>query len=326
MMRLPENARNLIWTDAEGENRMGNNVNAPKPKKRKKIGSYVPYYVLLAPFLIAFITLTVLPILGSIFLSFTDFNMVQMPKWNGIGNYLRLFFQDDIFKIDIKNTLLIAIVTGPTGYILSFVIAWFINEFGRKMRTFLTFIMYAPALCGNAFFLWTFIFSADSGGLLNTLLSNLGLINDPIAWLSDTNYNMMVVMIVTIWNSFGVGFLSFRAGLQSLDSTYYEAAAIDGLRNRWQELYYVTFPQMGPQLLFGAVNAIAGAFGVGAINKALTGYPSTNYSTDTIVLHMQDHGNIRFEMGYASTIAVVLFVMMVVTNYIVKKALKRFTA
>ena len=326
MMRLPENARNLIWTDAEGENRMENNVNAPKPKKRKKIGSYVPYYVLLAPFLIAFITLTVLPILGSIFLSFTDFNMVQMPKWNGIGNYLRLFFQDDIFKIDIKNTLLIAIVTGPTGYILSFVIAWFINEFGRKMRTFLTFIMYAPALCGNAFFLWTFIFSADSGGLLNTLLSNLGLINDPIAWLSDTNYNMMVVMIVTIWNSFGVGFLSFRAGLQSLDSTYYEAAAIDGLRNRWQELYYVTFPQMGPQLLFGAVNAIAGAFGVGAINKALTGYPSTNYSTDTIVLHMQDHGNIRFEMGYASTIAVVLFVMMVVTNYIVKKALKRFTA
>lgn len=325
-MRSPENARNSIWTDAEGENRMGNNMNAPKPKKRKKIGSYVPYYVLLAPFLIAFITLTVLPILGSIFLSFTDFNMVQMPKWNGIGNYLRLFFQDDIFKIDIKNTLLIAIVTGPTGYILSFVIAWFINEFGRKMRTFLTFIMYAPALCGNAFFLWTFIFSADSGGLLNTLLSNLGLISDPIAWLSDTNYNMMVVMIVTIWNSFGVGFLSFRAGLQSLDSTYYEAAAIDGLRNRWQELYYVTFPQMGPQLLFGAVNAIAGAFGVGAINKALTGYPSTNYSTDTIVLHMQDHGNIRFEMGYASTIAVVLFVMMVVTNYIVKKALKRFTA
>lgn len=305
---------------------MGNNMNAPKPKKRKKIGSYIPYYVLLAPFLIAFITLTVLPILGSIFLSFTDFNMVQMPKWNGIGNYLRLFFQDDIFKIDIKNTLLIAIVTGPTGYILSFVIAWFINEFGRKMRTFLTFIMYAPALCGNAFFLWTFIFSADSGGLLNTVLSNLGLISDPIAWLSDTKYNMMVVMIVTIWNSFGVGFLSFRAGLQSLDSTYYEAAAIDGLRNRWQELYYVTFPQMGPQLLFGAVNAIAGAFGVGAINKALTGYPSTNYSTDTIVLHMQDHGNIRFEMGYASTIAVVLFVMMVVTNYIVKKALKRFTA
>ena len=305
---------------------MEKNATDKSSGKRKRIGSYAPYYILLAPFLIAFITLTVIPILGSIFLCFTDFNMVQLPKWTGIENYLRLFFQDDIFKIDIKNTLLIAIVTGPTGYILSFVIAWFINEFGQKTRTFLTFIMYAPALCGNAFFLWTFIFSADSGGLLNTVLTNLGLIDSPIAWLSDTKYNMTVVMIVTIWNSFGVGFLSFRAGLQSLDSTYFEAAAVDGLHNRWQELYYVTFPQMGPQLLFGAVNAIAGAFGVGAINKTLTGYPSTNYSTDTIVLHMQDHGNIRFEMGYASTIAVVLFLMMIITNYIVKKALKRFTA
>lgn len=281
---------------------------------------------MLAPFLIFFIALTAVPILGSICLSFTDFNMVKFPKFSGIDNYIRLFFQDDIFKIDIKNTLLIAIITGPIGYILSFVMAWFINEFSKRTRTFLTFIMYAPALCGNAFFLWAYIFSADSGGLLNSILSNLGLIHDPVAWLSDPEYSMTVVLIVTIWNSFGVGFLSFRAGLQSLDSTFYEAAAIDGLKNRWQELYYVTFPQMGPQLMFGAVNAIAGAFGVGAINKALTGYPSTNYSTDTIVLHMQDHGNIRYEMGYASAIAVVLFGMMVLTNNIFKKMLRKFTA
>ena len=291
-----------------------------KPKNKN-----IPYYVMLSPFLIVFIIFMLIPVLSIIVLSFTDFNMLQMPNFVGADNYIRLLLEDQVFMIDIRNTLQLALITGPIGFILSFIIAWLINEFGRKLRSFLTLVMYAPALCGNVFFVWMFIFSSDSKGLINNELIKMGIIHDPILWLSDPKYSLTVVMIVTLWMSFGVGFLSFLAGLQSLDRTFYEAAAIDGLKNRWQELYYVTFPQMGPQLLFGSVMAISGAFAVGSINQAMTGFPSTNYSTDTIVLHIQDYASIRFEMGYASAIAVVLFVMMLLSWYLVTKLLGKFT-
>ncbi len=224
-----------------------------------------------------------------------------------------------------KNTLIYALVSGPVGFILSFVIAWFINELSRGLRTIITFVVYSPALVGNIFFIWLYIFSSDSRGLLNDTLMKLGIITDPIEWLSNTKYAFGIVMIVIIWMSFGTGFLSFVAGLKGLDRTYYEAAAIDGLKNRWQELYYVTFPQMGPQLMFGAVMSISGAFAVGSVNQALTGSPSTDYCTHTILLHMTDYATTRFEMGYASAIAVVLFAMMLLFYIIVHKVLSKFS-
>lgn len=297
-----------------------------KPKRRPGfIRQALPFYLMLVPFMVVFVLFMLLPVLMAVVISLTDFNMLQAPSFVGLRNYLRLFFEDDVFLIDIKNTLILAIVTGPIGYVLSFVVAWFINEFGRRVRQIFTLIMYAPVLCGNVYLIWTFIFSSDSRGFLNDLLFKLGLIRDPVAWLTNPQYNLAVVAIVTVWLSFGAGFLSFISGLQSLDRTYYEAAAIDGLRNRWQELYYVTFPQMKQFLLFGAVMSISSAFSVGAVNKALTGFPSTNYSTDTIVLHIMDYGTIRFEMGYASAIAVVLFAMMLLAWVLVNKALSKFS-
>ncbi len=294
--------------------------------KAKSWRKNIPFIVMLTPFLIIFVLFMLLPVLMAVALSMTDFNMLQMPSFVGAANYIRLFFEDDVFMIDIKNTLILAVITGPIGYILSFVVAWFINEFGRQMRRLFTLVMYAPVLCGNIYFIWLYIFSADSRGFLNDMLFKRGMIRDPMSWLTDTRYNLAVVTIVTIWLSFGAGFLSFISGLQSLDRTYYEAAAIDGLKNRWQELYYVTFPQMKQFLLFGAVISISGAFSVGAVNQALTGFPSTNYSTDTILLHIMDYGQIRFEMGYASAIAVVLFGMMLGAWAIVRKALNKFSA
>ena len=296
---------------------------------KRKAGGWrknVPFIVMLMPFLIVFVLFMLLPVLIAVVLSFTDFNMLQVPSFVGAANYIRLFFEDDVFMIDIKNTLILAAITGPIGYILSFVVAWFINEFGRRLRQLFTLVMYAPVLCGNIYFIWLDIFSSDSRGFLNDLLFKMGLIRDAISWLADTRYNLAVVAIVTVWLSFGAGFLSFISGLQSLDRTYYEAAAIDGLKNRWQELYYVTFPQMKQFLLFGAVMSISSAFSVGAVNQALTGFPSTNYSTDTILLHIMDYGSIRFEMGYASAIAVVLFGMMLGAWALVKKALNKFSA
>ncbi len=301
-----------------------------KPKSNKTISakwaSMVPYYVLLLPFLLFYIVFMIIPIFSSVALSFTDFNMVSLPHFVGANNYIRMFTEDPVFMTALKNTIIFAIVIGPVGYILSFVMAWLINETPKSIRSILTLIVYSPVLSGNIYFIWQYIFSSDSRGFLNNFLIQLGILRDPISWLSDTKYNFTVCIIVALWMNFGSGFLSFIAGLQSLDPSYYEAAAIDGLKNRWQEMFYVTFPQMGPQLLFGAVMSISSAFAVGAVNAALTGNPSTNYSTHTILLHMTDYGSVRFEMGYASALAVVLFAIMLLSWLLINKLLSRYSA
>ena len=283
------------------------------------------FYLMLFPFCLLFFTFTVLPVLSSVFLSFTSFDMVQAPKWVGVENYIRMFLEDDIFIKALKNTLLFAVITGPVGYLLSFVTAWLINELPHAIRSFITLIMYAPTLAGNVYFIWQFIFADDSKGFINNILIQIGILSDPIKWLTNTKYNFTVVLIVVIWMSLGAGFLSFVAGFQSLDRSYYEAGAIDGVNNRFQEMFYITLPQMAPQLLFGAVMSISSAFAVGNQCSALTGFPSTNYSTHTLLLHMTDYGTTRFEMGYASAIAVVLFIIMMASWLAVNRVLKRYS-
>lgn len=293
-------------------------------RRRDILQSKLPTVVFLAPFLILFCVFTVIPILSSVVLSFTYFNMLETPSFIGFENYIRMFFDDDVFLIALRNTMVFALITGPIGYILSFVFAWLINEFGRGMRTLLTIVFYGPSLAGNVYFIWTYIFSGDSVGFMNSLLMRMGIIRDPIQWLTDANYNMSVVIIVVLWLSMGAGFLAFVAGLQSMDKSLYEAASIDGIKNRFQELWYITLPQMVPQLLFGAVMTISTSFAVGYECMNLTGFPSTDYSTHTLVLHIMDFGSIRFEMGYASAIAVILFAIMLVFWMIVNKTLSKW--
>lgn len=276
--------------------------------------------------LILFLFFTVIPIICAVVLSFTDFDMVQTPIFIGIKNYLTLFLDDEIFMKSLVNTLFYAVVTGPIGYLLSFVVAWLITETSKVTRSFLTLVFYAPSLAGNVFMIWTYLFSGDSYGLINSFLLSSGLISSPIQWLTDPQYNFISVIIVVLWMSMGAGFLSFVAGFQQLNKELFEAGAIDGIRNRWQELWHITLPQMVPQLLIGAVLSISSSFAIGYQNAALTGNPSTDYSTHTILLHMLDYGNVRFEMGYASTIAVVLFVLMIATWYIINKALRSFSS
>lgn len=268
-------------------------------------------YFLLAPFFLIFTLFVFVPVVAAVVLSFTNFDMVQAPEFIGFTNYARLFLDDPIFNTAVSNTILFAVITGPLGFIASFIFAWLINELEPRVRSALTFVFYAPALAGGAVFtIWKFIFSGDMYGFINSQLMKIGLIKDPIQWLTDVNYNFEVVVLVIIWLSMGAGFLSFIAGLQGLNSAYFEAGAIDGITNRWQELWYITLPQMVPQLLFGAVMSISASFAVGAQSIELTGMPSTDYSTHTILIHMIDYGTIRFEMGYASAIAVVLFTTM----------------
>lgn len=277
-------------------------------------------YALLLPFLILFFLMTVLPVISSIFLSFTDFDMVSLPSFSGLKNYIRMFLEDDIFPKVLKNTILLAILTGPAGFLSSFVLAWLINEFKPMLRTVFSFLFYAPSLAGGIF-VWQTIFSSDAYGYFNSILLSTGLINEPVAWLSSTKFIVPIVVIVQIWQSLGVSFLANLSGLQNVNNELFEAGAIDGIRNRWQELWYITLPGMKSMLLFSAVMQIAGAFSISGIIQQLAGYPTVNYAADTIVSYLSDVGNIKYEMGYASTLSVMLFIMMILTRGITNKLL-----
>ncbi len=281
-------------------------------------------YVMMLPFLIFFTLFTIIPVGASMVLSFTRYDVLNDPIFIGWDNYLRMFLEDGVFMIALKNTLQFAIITGPVGYILCFVFAWFINDLPPYARAFFTVVFYAPTLA-NVYFIFQYIFSADMYGLVNSVLMNLGILDQPIAWLTNTAYMLNIVIIVQLWCSLGTGFLSFVAGLQNLDPSLAEAGAIDGVRNRFQELFYITLPQMGGMLMFGAVMQIASAFAVGAISTAMLGNPSVDYAGHTLVLHIADFGNTRFELGYASAIAVVLFLLMIFTKALINKLLARFS-
>lgn len=277
----------------------------------------------MSPYMIIFFLFTVIPVVLSLGLSFFYFNMLEFPRFVGWQNYSRLFLNDDIFMIALKNTLLFAVITGPISYVACFVFAWIINELSPKVRAFMTLIFYAPAISGNVFFIWLIIFSGDSYGYLNGFLMKSGFILEPVQWLLDEKYILPIVMIVQLWLSLGTSFLAFIAGLQTIDRTLIEAGAVDGIKNRWQELWYITLPSMRPQLMFGAVMQITASFAVADISIALAGFPSVNYAAHTVVTHLMDFGTIRFEMGYASAIATVLFFLMIGSNKLTQKVLRK---
>ena len=271
-------------------------------------------YAMLLPFMSLFIIFTVVPVVMSLPMGFTNFNMIETPKFVGLSNFYTLFLNDDVFLIAVRNTLIFAIFTGPFSYILSFIIAWLINEMNAFLKTFFTFVFYAPSMTTSVYVTWQLILSGDSYGYLNAVLIDLGILNEPAQWLTDRNYILTVVIIVQLWMSMGAGFLAIRAGFQNIDKSMYEAGAIEGIKNRWQELFYITIPSMGPQLLFAAVIQISASFTVGVVGQNLVGLPSTDYAAHTIMNHATDYGNIRYEMGYASAICFVLFAAMLLAN------------
>ena len=284
----------------------------------------IPLYVMIAPFMILFIVFVVYPVLNAIWFSFTDYNVLEKANFVALRNYQKLFLDDEIFITAIKNTFIIAVIVGPGGYVLSFLLAWMINELPHKLGSVLTVIFYAPSMAGTAVVaVFSQIFSNDSNGYLNAILRNLGLTQETMLWLSDSKLVIVVVILASLWMSMGVGFLSFVAGIKGIDEAQYEAGAIDGIRNRWQELWYIALPNMKPQLLFGAVMTITSSLSVGSVGDSLVGFPSPNYASHTIVNHLNDYGSIRMEMGYASAIAVILFLIMIACNMLIQRLIRK---
>ena len=292
-----------------------------KEIKRNKVA-----YFMVAPYMLIFCCFTVLPVLLSIVISFTDFNLLQMPNIVWVDNYIRLFLDDDIFMTACQNTLIFAAIVGPVSYLMSLLIAWFINELSPKIRAVVTLIFYAPSISGQVYLVWATLFSSDSYGWANAWLLELGVISKEIAWFEDADYVMPLCIVVALWTSLGTAFLSFIAGLQGVDKSQFEAGAVDGIRNRWQELWYITLPNIAPQMMFGAVMSITQSFGFGGVVTALCGFPSVDYAAHTIVHHLDDYGGQRFELGYSSAIAVVLFVVMIGSNMLVKKLISKVGA
>lgn len=270
---------------------------------------YKTMYLFMLPFIVLFIVFVIAPVVTAIYLSFTYFNMLEPPRWIGLSNYRLLFLEDDIFLIAIKNTLLFSLITGPLGYMISFALAWFINRL--RYRQVYTLAFYAPSITSGIAMsvIWLYLFANDRYGLLNYLLIESGLITEPVAWLQEQSTILPVIIIISLWMSMGTSFLVFLAGLQSVPVELYEAGMVDGISNSFQEVLYITLPVMKPQLLFGAVMAIVNSFAVFQIAAQVAGVPSPLYAGHTIVAHLYMHGFIQFEMGYASAIAVVLFIM-----------------
>ena len=289
-------------------------VQQPKNSFRQWLYQEGSAYGFLAMYALLFIVFIVVPVLVAFFLSFTFFDTIQLPKFIGLKNYIVLLTQDDLFmKYVIPNTIEFAVIVGPGGYVLSFFLAWVLAQLPKLPRTLFALILYSPSMTSGIAMLvvWKAMFSGDQNGYLNSFLLGLRIIQEPIQWLQSPQYLMTIMIIVTLWSSMGVGFLAMLAGVLEINPELYEAASLDGISSRFQEIIYITIPSMKPQMLFGAVMAIVSTFQAGAIGVTLSGgNPTPQYAGQLIVNHIEDYGFLRYEMGYAAAISVVLLLMV----------------
>lgn len=271
-------------------------------------------YAFVSPYAVLFVAFIVIPVAVAALLSFTYFDTIQFPRLIGLRNYITLLTQDDIFmKYVLPNTIEFAVIVGPGGYALAFLLAWMLAQLPRLPRTVLALILYSPSMTSAVTMavVWQTLFSGDQNGYLNSFLLNLGVIQEPVQWLQSPQFLMPIMIVVTLWSSMGVGFLAMLAGILDINPELYEAAAIDGMSSRWQEIFYITIPSMKPQMLFGAVMSIVGTFQAGSIGVALSGSnPTPRYAGQLIVNHIEDYGFLRYEMGYAAAVSVVLLLMV----------------
>ena len=288
-------------------------VRAALGRFRRKYGIGTCFYL---PFFLLFCLFTIIPVFVSMYISLTDYDMLGQMHFVGLKNYANLFLYDENFLLAVKNTFLIGGVSGVVGYLASFLFAWLIN--GMKLKKVYTVLFYMPSIAGGMTVIWDYLFSGDRYGLINNALINMGLLSQPIVWNCDVDWIVPINMLIIIWGSMGTGFLVFLAGLQNEDKQLIEAGRIDGIRSSAQELWYIVLPQMKPQLLFGAINSIVAALGV---FPSFGGFPSPNYVAHTLAAHIQDHGFLRFEMGYASAVSMVLFLLSFILGQVVIRVL-----
>ena len=290
-------------------------------KKKNKFQLYIRDHgmaiLFFLPFAILFCVFTVVPVVMALFLSFTNYTVLQEPIWLGMQNYQYLLTSDNNFMIAMQNTFAFAILSGPISYIASFVMAWLIDNL--KFKNVFSLAFYAPSLCSGVAMgaVWLVFFSPDRYGHINNFLISNGFISTPILWTQTPQYILPIVTIVSVWMGLGNGFLGFLAGFQGLDRQVFESAAIDGIRNKFQEMIYLILPMMKPMLLYGAINTIVGSLSIYDIVVTIAGFPGPQMAGLTIVGHLNDYAFTRFDLGYASAVATILFLITFLLGRIV---------
>ena len=276
----------------------------------KRFWAYRTSYAMMTPFFIGFFLFTILPVLAAFALSLTYYDILQAPQWVGLANFKTMFLYDNVFIIAVKNTLIYGIITGPVGLLLSFFFAWIINRVRVTWRVPLTLALYAPSLQSGITvgLIAGYFLATDQYGLFNYVLMRYGIVHQPITWLSNPHLIMPTLVGITLWMSMGTGFLIFLSGLQTVKPELYEAARVDGVQNAWQELFYITLPQMKPFLLMNGILAVVASFGGSGLLGLAGGVNSPDYAALSIADYAADYASTRFMMGYAAALAVIMFV------------------
>ena len=282
-------------------------------------------YFFVAPYVLLFFVFIILPVAVAIYLSFTKFDLIGTPKFVGVQNYIYLLTSDEEFmKYILPNTLKYSLIVGPVGYLLSFILAWLLAQIPAKARNILAIIIYSPSLTAGVTMgvVWKIIFAGDSSGYINSLLLQLNIIVEPIQFLQSSDYLLPIMILVSLWSSMGIGFLAMLSGILNIDQSLYEAAYMDGMKSKFQEIFYITIPAMKPQMLFGAVMAIVNTFSSGGIGVALSGSnPTPNYAGSLIVNHIEDYAYLRYDMGIAASLSVLLLILIYFLSKVVFKLL-----
>ena len=280
-------------------------------------------WLFVTPYAILFLTCIVAPIIIAIFLSFTSFNGVNKPDFIFIDNFIYLFTKDKTFtQFVLPNTLKFALIVGVGGYVLSFFMAWCLAQMPKRSRTVISIILYTPSMTMGVALgvLWIIIFSGSDTGYINYILISLTIINEPIEWLQNPSYLMTIMIIISLWSSLGVGFLAMLSGILNIPQDVYEAAYVDGMKNRFQEVFYITIPMMKPQMLFGAVMAVVNTFAAGGIGVTLSGSnPTPQYAGQLIINHIDDYIYNKYEFGMACAVTVILLLIILIISRVAYK-------
>lgn len=276
-------------------------------------------YAFITPWLIGFFIFTLGPMLASLYFSFTDYNIIDAPQWEGLANYQRVFFQDPLFWHSLKRTLYFAALALPLGLLFGFLLALLLNQDVPGVNLWRTFYFLPSVIAGVAVaLLWMRIFNPRVG-FLNPFLENVFGINNPPGWLQDPDWAIPALVIMSLW---GVGgsMIIYLAGLQGIPTTLYEAAKIDGASSR-QRFWHVTLPMMTPVIFYNLVIGLIGAFQYFTeVYVATSGEGGPVRSTLVYNLYLYQNAFRYFEMGYASALAWVLFVIILVVTLLVFKS------
>jgi len=274
------------------------------------------YYMLL-PFFLLFFVFTVLPIAAALPFAFTDFKLPGAPSFAGIENFRDLFSENDLFMSSLKNTLLSLLITGLGGFVLNIFAAWLISPLRGRLKTMFIVIFCLPSFLYGAFAVWGMALGDGMNSPLNSVLMSLGMIKSPVDWLDSSPASILLMQLVRLWGTFGIGFLVTLTGFDEANENreLYDAARIDGLSNRFWHLVFVTVPAAAPRLALMAALQIAAAFSVGSV---FTTTPANMTLTD----YMLTLGAYKLDIGMASAVGVLITAAASLIYFIVRKLLR----